>query len=332
MPLVVGLVYDLRSDHAGPGIPEEDLAEFDSVATIDALDRAIASLGHRVVRIGKATELCRRLVDGERWDLVFNIAEGLGGRSREAQAPSILELYGIPYTFSDPLTCAVTLDKYLAKTVVRAAGIHTADAFVARSAADVGQLNLPFPLFCKPLAEGTGKGIDAASRVDSAAALESAVSRLLERFSQPVLIETYLPGREFTTGILGTGSSALVLGTLEVKVKENAPARDYTFENKERWTEFVEYASLRGNGIRESIETVALEAYRALDCRDAGRVDLRLDAQGRPAFMEVNPLPGLHPTHSDLPMIATAEGMPFSKLIGAILDSALTRLDGSRGH
>jgi len=330
--LNVGLVYDLRSDYASTGLSEEELAEFDSESTIDALDGAVASLGHRVTRIGHAKELCRRLSSGQRWDLVFSIAEGLGGRSREAQVPAILELYGVPYTFSDPLTCAVTLDKSLTKTIVRAAGVPTAEFALVRAPADLSAIRIPFPLFCKPVAEGTGKGIDGNNRVNSPEELTAVATRLIERFFQPVLVESYLPGREFTTGILGTGDSARVLGTLEVAIKANAPGRDYSFEIKERCEEFVDYLPMARDTLREEVEAVSLSAYRALDCRDAGRVDVRLDREGRPAFIEVNPLPGLHPFHSDLPMIATAEGMAYGELIGTVVRSALERNNGNHGR
>ncbi|HEM45681.1 MAG TPA: D-alanine--D-alanine ligase, partial [Alphaproteobacteria bacterium] len=157
---MIGLVYDLRADYLAEGFGEEEVAEFDMDDTIDELERAIASLGYGTDRIGNAWALCRRLVRGDRWDLVFNIAEGLAGRSREAQVPCLLELYGVPYTFSDPLVCAATLDKAVAKTIVHAAGLHTPRFAVVRSVSDAALVTLPFPLFAKPLAEGTGKGID----------------------------------------------------------------------------------------------------------------------------------------------------------------------------
>ncbi len=325
--LNVGLVYDLRSDYEGSGLSEEELAEFDSESTIAALAAAIVSLGNRVERIGNGKALAKRLVAGGRWDLVFNIAEGRGGRSREAQVPALLEMYEIPYTLSDPLTCCVTLDKEVAKSIVRGAGLRTPDSAVVDAVGEADGVDLPFPVFCKPLAEGTGKGIDGTSRADSPEQLWAAIGRLLVRHRQPVLVEEYLPGREFTTGILGTGEAARVLGTLEVKIKENAPARDYSFENKERCEQFVEYVLVTGGPEVEAVEALALRAYLALGCRDCARVDVRMDAEGRPAFLEVNPLPGLHPDHSDLPMIATAKGMEYRELIGAILQSALARAE-----
>jgi D-alanine-D-alanine ligase len=138
-------------------------------------------------------------------------------------------------------------------------------------------------------------------------------------------VEEFLPGREFTVGILGTGTQAKVLGTLEVLIRKNAETTIYTFEVKEKCDDFVDYSRPARTPEVLAVERLALESYRALELRDGGRVDIRMDRHGQPAFMEVNPLPGLNPVHSDLPMIATQEGMSYSQLIGAILTSALDR-------
>ena len=321
----IGMVYDLRTEYLKAGYSEEEVAELDSESTIDALDGAIRSLGHRTDRIGRGRELCRRLASGERWDLVFNIAEGLRGRSREAQVPALLEMYGVPYTFSDPLVCAVTLDKACTKRILQWAGLRTPGFHLVSSTADIGQVALAYPLFAKPVAEGTGKGVDARSRADTPRALAELCERLLEEFKQPVLVEKYLPGREFTTALLGTGPDARVLGTMEVLMRAGSPSKDYGFEIKEKCEQFVDYPAMERGPLRDEAEALALATYRVLECRDAGRVDLRLDTHGRPSIMEINPLPGLHPSHSDLPMIATREGMGYRELIGAIVESAATR-------
>jgi len=331
--LTIGLVYDLRADYLAEGFSEEQVAEFDSESTIAALEGALTAAGHATERIGHGRALCRRLAAGERWDLVFTIAEGLNGRSREAQAPALLELFDIPYTFSDPLVCAVTLDKAVTKRLVQHAGLRTAPFRVIEEAADTARVDLSYPLFAKPVAEGTGKGVDQRSRIRTPDDLRTVSAALLRRFGQPVLVEEYLPGREFTVGILGTGRRARVLGTLEVRVKPGAPAADYSFEVKERCEVFVDYLPVARGAQLDEIEALALAAYRSLQCRDAGRVDVRLDRQDRPCFLELNPLPGLHPAHSDLPMIATQAGLPYPELIGAILASATERLApaGNRG-
>ena len=321
----IGLVYDLRHQYLAEGFSEEDVAEFDSEETIAKLAEAMRACGHEVDCVGRGRDLARRLVDGDRWDLVFSIAEGLAGRSREAQVPALLEMYGVPYTFSDPLVCAATLDKAFAKRIVSSYGVRTPGFAVVREPADLERVSLTYPLFVKPVAEGTGKGVDGTSRIATPEELRVTCLSILDRLDQPALVEEYLPGREFTTGILGTGGDARAIGTMEICILPNAPSIDYTFDVKEQCESCVSYEALEPGALRDTIEALALDAYRALECRDAGRVDIRLDRDGQPAFMEVNPLPGLHPTHSDLPMIATRAGMAYEELIGAIIESARTR-------
>ena len=327
MKLKIGMTYDLRADYLAEGCAGEDVAEFDSESTIAAIEHALQETGHNPVRIGNARELCRRLVAGERWDLVFNIAEGLRGRSREAQVPCILETYDIPYTLSDPLVCALTLDKALSKKIVRAAGLHTAKSHLVSRIEDLDRVSLGFPLFAKPVAEGTGKGIDSRSRVENRGQLSALCAELLAKFRQPVLVEEFLPGREFTVGALGTADRARVLGTMEVEVLPPHAGGIYSLETKEKCEDMIKYSALEGGALRGEIEDLALRSYLALECRDAGRVDVKLDRDNRPAFLELNALPGLHPTHSDLPMIAAQEGMKYSDLIGAIVKSALERAE-----
>lgn len=321
----IGLVYDLRRDYLSLGFSESDVAEFDSDSTIDSLHQTIESLGYEVERVGNGWALCKALAAGRRWDMIFTIAEGLQGRSREAQVPAILELYQIPYTFSDPLVCAATLDKAVAKKLVAFGRLPTAPFAVVRSAEEIESVTLRFPLFAKPLAEGTGKGIDQNSKAENAAQLEQICRTLLARYHQPVLVEEYLPGREFTVGILGTGSKARVLGTMEIEVADKNQPSIYSYANKEECETRIRYSALREPALKESVEKLALRCYQVLECRDAGRVDIRCDAKNQPYFLEINPLAGLHPTHSDLPMIATQEGLSYSELIGAILQSAFER-------
>src|SRR5688572_17934224 len=158
-PMHIGLTYDLRQDYLAAGFSEDETAEFDREGTISSIAAALQQLRHKTDRIGHAKQLIARLAAGDRWDLVFNIAEGLTGIAREAQVPAILDVYGIPYTFSDPLVMALTLHKGLTKTVVRAGGVPTAPFALVEQPADLESLQLPFPLFAKPVAEGTGKGV-----------------------------------------------------------------------------------------------------------------------------------------------------------------------------
>jgi len=322
----VGLTYDLRSDYLAQGYKDEDVAEFDSEETITAIGGAIQSLGYETDSIGNAGSLCSRLVAGERWDLVFNIAEGLSGRWRESQIPSLLEMFKIGYTFSDPLVCAITLDKSFAKRLVRDFGIPTAKFKVIDDIQELRHISLEYPLFAKPVAEGTGKGINHNSVIESDAQLMEVCEYLLARFAQPVLIEEFLSGREFTVGVLGNGDQAYVLGIMEIQVPQDSKTNIYSYNAKEQCEKLVNYVPYRKGSLYRQIEQLALKSYRALQCSDAARVDIRCDNKGIPCFLEINSLPGLHPTHSDLPMIATQEGMSYSELIGEIIKSALSRL------
>jgi D-alanine-D-alanine ligase len=320
----IGVTYDLRADYLAKGMSEEDSAEFDAEITITAICRALAGLGHEPVRIGHVRALTQRLAAGERWDAVFNICEGLAGYAREAQVPALLEAHGIPFVFSDALTLAVSLDKAWTKHIVSAAGVPTAPLAVIERAADIAAVELAYPLFVKPIAEGSGKGVNARSRVSDAAALREVAHELLARFRQPVLVETYLPGREFTVGITGTGEDARVLGVLEIAPTGRAACSDYGFENKERCDENVVYRLVE-DAESDAAAAVALKAWRVLRCRDGGRIDIRSDSAGRPQFVEVNPLAGLNPEHSDLCFLAGFRGLSYQDLIGLILESFLKR-------
>ncbi len=324
----IGLCYDLRSAYLAMGYGEEETAEFDRESTVDAIAASLQRLGHTVDRIGHARELMARLLAGDRWDLVFNIAEGLRGVGRESQVPCILDVHGIPYTFSDPLVLALSLHKGLTKRVLRDGGLPTPAFAVIEQLDDLAGLDLPYPLFAKPVAEGTGKGIDGGSVIREAAALRRRCAWLLERHRQPVLVERFLPGREFTVGILGTGERSEVIGTLEVLLHDQAGSAAYGYETKERCEDLVEYRPVAADdAVVLAAEALALAAWRLLGCRDGGRIDLRADQDGIPQLMELNPLAGLHPEHSDLPMIATAVGLPYDQLIAGILASAAARLE-----
>jgi len=323
----IGFTYDLKDDYLALGFGEHDVAEFDSPATIAAIEGALTALGHEVERVGHVRALAARLVAGWRCDLVFNIAEGVAGFGRESQVPALLEAYGIPYTFSDPLVCALTLHKAMAKHVARSSGVPTPRFVVVTTPAEAAAVTLPLPLFAKPVAEGSSKGVTGKSLVTSRAALVEVCTELLRDYRQPVLVEEYLSGREFTVGILGTGKEARALATLEVVLRAGATDGAYSYRNKTQWRDFVEYALLPAGDLRRDVEDVALATWRCLDCRDAGRVDVRLDGGGRPQMIEVNPLAGLTPGYSDLPMMAEQTGMDFTTLIAEILRSALARLD-----
>lgn len=324
----VGLTYDLRDEYLAAGFDEEATAEFDRADTIDSIESALQGLGHETDRIGHLRQLVGRLANGDRWDLVFNICEGMFGIGREAQVPALLEAYEIPCTFADPVVMSLCLHKGLTKAVVERAGLPTPRFAVVETLQDLEHVSLTYPLFAKPIAEGTGKGISPASCISTPDELAAVCESLLKRFRQPVLVETYLCGREFTVGLTGTGAAAEVLGTLEIVLLSDAEPGAYSYLNKERCEELVRYDLVSPENDPEvaEAERIALAAWRELNGRDAGRIDLRSDGNRQPGFIEANPLAGLHPEHSDLPMIATRVGLKYQDLIGRIVESATRRI------
>jgi len=325
----IGITYDLRQDYLDLGFSEEETAEFDRPDTINSIESTLQYLRYETERIGNVWNLTRSLAAGDRWDMIFNIAEGLYGISREAQIPALLEAYNIPYTFSDPLVLTLTLHKGVAKRILRDLGIPTPDFMEIETLNDLKQVILPFPIFAKPIAEGTGKGIDATSRIENKNELHAICLKLLNTYHQPVLLETYLPGREFTVGIVGTGKMARSVGVIEVILRDSAEQYAYSYINKERCEVLVEYRKVSDAEALRA-EEIALTAWRGVGCRDAGRVDLRTDTKGIPNIMEINPLAGLHPDHSDLPIICKFYGISYTKLIQMIMESAMSRYESAK--
>jgi D-alanine-D-alanine ligase len=231
----IGLTYDLKATYLQQGFSHEEVAEFDTEETIAGIESTLNELGYQTERIGNIVELTNALASGKRWDLVFNIAEGLYGIGREAQVPALLDAFRIPYVFSDPMVLSLTLHKGMAKHVVRGNGIPTAAFAVLKHEKDFKNINLEYPLFIKPVAEGTGKGIITKIPYKNSDELEHNAKELLEKFGQPVLVEEYLPGREFTVGITGTGREAAPCGIMEVIVHGNKEEQIYSLQNKEQY-------------------------------------------------------------------------------------------------
>ena len=322
--ITVGMTYDLKEDYRKAGFTAEAAAEFDSLETIEAIEMALRAIGFSVERIGNVQALVQALGRGKRWDMVFNIAEGVKGFSREAQVPALLEAYDIPYTFSDPLVLSLALHKGMTKHLLRSLGIPTPDFYILHSPEEMANLSLSYPLFVKPVAEGTGKGITAASKVSHPEELEKVCLSLFKAFDEPLLVERYLSGREFTVGIAGTGKEARCLGVMEIFLTEKAERHAYSYKNKENYRENVTYRLVEDE-MAGAAADLALRTYQALGCRDAGRVDLRADEGGKVYLLEINPLAGLNPRHSDLPIICALSGINFTELIAMIMDSALKR-------
>ena len=318
----IGFTYDLRDDYLREGYSAEETAEFDELVTIEAIEAALASFGHRVDRIGGVKQLSARLAAGDRWDLVFNYAEGMFGFAREAQVPALLDAFEIPYTFSDGLVFALTLHKAMTKHIVRSLGIPTPDFAVVASASEVAGVSLPYPVFVKPVAGGSSVGVSAASHAADAAALRSACRRILDTYRQPALVETFLPGREVTVGVVGTGSRARVIGVMEVIFTPDAEAHGYSYSNKKLVKARYEIAD---DAVAREAADIALRAWNGLGGRDLGRVDCRCDRDGRPRFLEVNPLAGLHPELGDIVILSDLVGVSYRQLIGSIVASACER-------
>lgn len=320
----VGLTFDLKEDYLRLGFTNEEVAEFDAPETIDALDSAITLLGFEVIRIGNIFDLVNFLNAGNRCDLVFNICEGMYGIAREAQVPCLLDAYRIPYVFSEPDVLNLTLDKGLTKLIIKQAEILTAEFKVVNQLSELQYIDMPFPLFVKPVAEGTSKGIDGFSLVKNLVQLEESVDYLLKTFRQPVLVESFLPGREFTVGITGSGDDTKALGTLEIILNEHAPHPIYSYSVKKDWEKYASY-KIATDSVALKCAEIAVDVWKMIKGKDAGRVDFRLDINGKPNVIEVNPLAGLNPTYSDLPILARLSGMSYNQLITDIMNSALKR-------
>ena len=344
-----------------PAPPADVYAEWDGPETIDAVARALAPLG-TVVRLEATEEFPERL-RRERPDIVFNIAEGLHGVNRESHVPAICEFYGVPYSGSDPFTLALCLDKARTKETLAFHGIPTARFGVVRGAGEVEGLlgsghraagsaeeppprrgallraarsTLSFPLFIKPLHEGSSKGITERNFCRTADELRASVAFLLERYAQPVLVEEYLPGAEFTCAVLGNGADARVLPLVGINFAA-LPAGAlpvYGYEAKWVWDrpenplEMFACPAPIDAALAREVERVTLAAYRVLGCRDWTRVDVRLDADGVPNVIEVNPLPGILPDPADnscFPKAARAAGMTYDGLIQSCLRAAAAR-------
>jgi len=321
----IGLTYDLRSEYLAEGFTPDQTAEFDSEETIIGIETALKGLGHQTFRIGHIRNLVKQLSDGERWDLVFNICEGMYGIGREAQVPALLDAWQIPYTFSDPLVLSVTLHKGLTKRIIRDAGIPTAPFFIVEKAGDISHCPLSFPVFLKPVAEGSGKGIGPNSIANDFISFEKECHRLLQEYKQPVLVEKLLTGREFTVGILGTGENARIAGVMEVSIKPDAEESTYSRFIKENYVGRVDYRIVEGP-LTDECGKICLDAWKVLGCRDAGRIDLKMDENGIPNFIEVNPLAGINHKSSDLPIMMYLQNKTYLTLISAIIESANERI------
>jgi D-alanine-D-alanine ligase len=324
----IGITFDLKSSgQAAAGLPDDFQEEFDSPATIEAIAGVLRGLGHQVELLGDGREFLEKLL-ADPPEFVFNFAEGQGvGRAREARVPAVLEMLGIPYSGSDPLTLAATLDKDCAKRLAASAGVPVPADVLVRPDDDLDAVlaAAPLPAIVKPAWEGSSKGIRSKSLVDRREDLPAAINALWRDHRQPVLVEEFIDGPELTVGILGN-QPAQIFGVMQVVPLQPTARFVYSLEIKRDYLRQVRYdvpPQLPAAQV-QAVEQMALRAYRALSCRDVSRIDFRL-REGVPYFLEINPLPGLHPESSDLVIMARAVGWSYERLIGTILQAALDR-------
>ncbi|CUS87908.1 D-alanine--D-alanine ligase family protein [Candidatus Kryptobacter tengchongensis] len=316
-------------------IIDDTYAEWDTWETINAVKLALEE-NHTVTLI-EADENSFEKLRRTKPDIVFNIAEGFHGASREAQIPAILEMLNIPYTGSDPLTLAICLDKARTKEILSYHKIPTAKFIVVENLDEFdGDIELEFPLIVKPLHEGSSKGIFNSSVVENRKELLFEIERILNTYNEPALIEEFLPGREFTVAILGNGKDARVLPIIEIKFDSLPPEAKpiYSFEAKWIWDtpqkplNIFQCPAEIDKKLKETIEKIALSTFKILRCRDWCRIDMRLDKNGIPNILEVNPLPGILPNPEDnscFPKAARAAGLTYNQMINEVLNSALKR-------
>ncbi len=327
-PLRIGLVFDLLGT-APPGGPPDADAEYEPEETVRVLAGAIRAAGHEPVRLGSPHALLAALGKGElpRLDAAWNIAEGFGTRNREAWAPVLLELAGVPTLGSDALTLSLSLDKAWTLDVVAAAGVATAGHVSAASPDALPGLALPgpFPLFVKPRWEGTAKGIGARSRVADAAELRAAVERVTHRYGQPALIEPFLPGAEYTVVLIGNDPPR-ALPVLQRALERETRIGLHALEREPSSAPLAhDTPGVLDAALERELTDQARRAFAALRCRDFARADFKLDAGGRPRFLEMNPLPTFARDGS-FGILAELLGRELESLLAEVLALGLDRL------
>lgn len=330
MSFRIGLTYNVKSEYVfKPGDPPDANAEFDHDDTIGVIEDAIAAGGHQVVRIGNARQLLEHPQRLKEVDLVFNIAEGYEGRNRESQVPILLEMWRVPFVGSDGLTLGLTLDKIITKKLLLAEGIPTPRFVELTDPQTSWQVDLSYPLIVKPRYEGSSKGVRKTSLVTNATELATQARWLIETYRQPALVEEFIEGREFTVAIIGNDPPD-VQPVVQVQIEGQLELGRlfYTFEHIRSGADYVCPARI-DEPLRRALEAVALKTYRAVECLDFGRVDIRVDGAGRPYVLEINPLPSLS-TEDVFMFVAKAQGLTYPQIINRIVDAALIRYGMSK--
>jgi len=323
----IGIAFDLKQDFTVPEGRDDLLEEYDSVETVEAIAEQIERLGHEAVLLHGGRKFIENLLR-QNVDLVFNIAEGVGGRSREAQVPAVCEMLGVPYTHSDAMTLSICLDKHMTLKLAQSSGIPTPLHYLIENPSDVENREFPLPAVLKPVHEGSSMGITRRSLVKSRESLYEEAKRLFDLYHQPVIVEEFLPGKELTVGILGN-SPPRIIGVMEIAPRSgNYEDFLYSIETKRDYRRLVRYGCPPTGLSEETIAMagkIALMAYSLFGCLDVARIDIRLDGKGVPKFLEINPLPGLSPVYSDLCIMASLVNLSYGNLIESIVVSALKR-------
>lgn len=322
----VGLTYDLKTEYEfKEGDPPDANAEFDHPSTIDVIAKAIESQGYKTKKIGNVTSLLGK-IDSLHVDIVFNISEGLTGRNRESQVPILLEMMGIPFVGADALTLGLTLDKVIAKKIFIAEGIPTPKFFEVKNEAElVNADHCKFPLIVKPRFEGSSKGLSESSRVENMEELQKQVAYIINTYKQPALIEEFISGQEFTVAIVGNDPPE-AMPVVQIKIDGKLHLKDKFYTFARITSDRLEYIcpARINHDLKEKLCSLALKTYNAVECRDFGRVDFRVDNEGKPYVLEINPLPSLS-TEDVFKLVAENVGISYEKIIGKILKSALIR-------
>ena len=329
MGKTVGITYDLKSDwKRSDDDPIDAAAELDGRRTVECLKAALESAGHKVVLIGGARQLISRITNDDlKVDIVFNISEGFKGRNRESQVPALLDLYNIPFVGADALTLGITLDKVMAKKCFMADGLPTARYFKANIEDDLFELNtIGFPLFVKTLHEGTSKGITQASRVENFKQLKAQVDHICRNYKQPALVEEFIKGTEFTVGVIGNNPpEPMPVVQYAIDGRTCLGNEFYSYRHVvEKSVEYICPAPI-DEKLARHMQDLAVRVYKSVDCRDFGRVDFRVDEEGNPYVLEINPLPSLSPDDVFV-LFAKAKKMSYNQIINKIMDEALMRV------
>jgi len=322
----IGFTYDLKTDYSPQaGLAEDALAELDREETIAAVVSAFSSGGHEVKRIGHVRNLLAQ-IDGLGVDIVFNICEGLVGRNRESEVPAVLDLYKIPFVGSDALTLGLTLDKVMAKKAFLADGVPTPKYFVADAKTKLTNMDsMKFPFIVKPRYEGSSKGISESSIVSDKKALKKQVEEVCALYRQSALVEEFIYGSEFTVLVVGNDKPK-ALPPVQIEIAGKLEAGDLVYTSRRLEGTEINYVCPPKitKSLKKKICEISLQAYQSVECRDFGRVDLRVDKQGRPYVLEINPLPSVSP-EDVFPLVAAAEGQTYDQLMLKIMDTALAR-------